>query len=187
MVLSKRERYIVFITIIIITILVVDRYALSPFLDIRAQDRVLKQQLLGEMEQAAILFQRRELMERKWQNIMAKGLQGDVSQTESSVLHAVRDWSRKGGVTLSSVKPDQVNGDGNLHEINFLVAGTGSMSSIGRFIWYAETTSLAVRVKDIQVGSRREDGEEMSLQLRFSAIYFTPENGEKLDDRQKPL
>ena len=125
------------------------------------------------MDQAGILFERRKLMQRKWQDMVDGGLQSDASKTESKILHALRDWSEKHGVALASVKPDHINGDGKLHEITFLVTGTGSMSALGEFLWQVEATSLPIRIKDLQIGSRRENGKDMSVQMRVSAIYFT--------------
>jgi hypothetical protein len=125
------------------------------------------------MAQTGSLFDRRKLMQRKWQDMVDGGLQNDASKTESKVLHALRDWSEKHGVTLASVKPDHIDGEGKLHEITFLVTGTGSMSALGEFLWQVEATSMPLRIKELQIGSRREDGNDMSVQLRISAIYFT--------------
>ena len=182
MVLSKRERGIVFVTIVVLATLVIDRYVVNPFLDARSQVHSDYQQLVGEMAQAGILFEKRKLMQRKWQNMVDGGLQSDASKTESKILHALRDWSEKHGVTLASVKPDHVNGDGKLHEITFLVTGTGSMSALGEFLWQVEATSLPLRIKDLQIGSRRESGNDMSVQLRVSAIYFTTQTAAPTDE-----
>jgi len=172
-VLSKRERVIVFVTIAVLATLVIDRYAVNPFLDARSQVHWDYQRLVGEMAQTGSLFDRRKLMQRKWQDMVDGGLQNDASKTESKVLHALRDWSEKHGVTLASVKPDHIDGEGKLHEITFLVTGTGSMSALGEFLWQVEATSMPLRIKELQIGSRREDGNDMSVQLRISAIYFT--------------
>ena len=134
MVLSKRERYVAIVSIIVVTLLLADRYIVTPFLDRRAQVETERQSLLGEMERATSLFKRRKLMEQKWQDMVSGGLESDASNAESQVLHAVRNWSQECGLMLSSMKPERVVGEGNLQEITFLVAGTGTMSSVGQFL-----------------------------------------------------
>ncbi len=175
MVLSKRERYVAIVSIIVVTLLLSDRYIVTPFLDRRAQVETEMQSLLGEMERATSLFKRRNLMEQKWQDMVSGGLVSDASNAESQVLHAVRNWSQECGLMLSSMKPERVVGEGNLQEITFLIAGTGTMSSVGQFLWRVETASLPLKIKEIQLGSRKEDADDLSLQLRLSALYLAAE------------
>jgi len=174
-VLSKRERYVAIITIMVVAILVGDRYIVTPFLDRSAKMEAERQSLLGEMEQATSLFKRRKLMEQKWQEMVSGGLESDASKAESQVLHAVRNWSQECGLVLSSVKPERVVGEGNLQEIAFMVAGTGTMSSVGQFLWRVETASLPLKIKEIQLGSRKEGADDLSLQLRLSALHLAAE------------
>jgi len=174
-VLSKRERYVAIVSIIVVTLLLSDRYIVTPFLDRRAQVDTERQSLLGEMERATSLFERRNLMEQKWQDMVSGGLESDASNAESQVLHAVRNWSQECGLMLSSMKPERVVGEGNLQEITFLIAGTGTMSSVGQFLWRVETASLPLKIKEIQLGSRKEDADDLSLQLRLSALYLAAE------------
>jgi len=46
------------------------------------------------------------------------------------------------------------------------------MQSVGRLIWRIENAQLPIRIEDIQLGSRTEGVDDMSLQLKLSAIYL---------------
>ena len=175
MVLSKREQLIAILTTAILVLLVLDRYALTPFFRMREETRSEKEQLQAELAKGKSLLGRRERLRQTWRELVAGGLQRDASETESRVLHEVRKWSGQYGLTLSSIKPDHVGGGDNLHVITFLVTGTGSMSTVGQFLYAVETTSLPLRVKTIQLGSRREGVDEMSLQVGLSAIHLSAE------------
>jgi len=174
-VLSKRERYIVAVTIIAVSMLVLDRYALTPLLERRARIEAEKQDLVRQMESAKNQFARRRQIEQKWQDMLAAGLKRDASEAESQVLHAVRNWSQESGLTLSSVKPERVAREGDLREVTFQAAGTGSMRSVAQFLWRLETASLPLKVKEMQLGSRKEGSDDLSLQLRISALYLPTE------------
>ena len=175
MVLSKRERYIVAATIIAVSILVLDRYVLTPFLDHRAQIGAERQNLLREMERAMNQFARRRQMQQEWKEMLEAGLRRDASEAESQVLHAVRNWSQESGFSLSSVKPERIVQEGELQEITFQAAGTGSMRSVALFLWQLETAPLPLKVKELQLGSRKEGADDLSLQLRISALYLPAE------------
>jgi len=173
MVLSRREKYIAIITIVIIMILVADRYVATPFMDKMDQTAIEKQRLIVEMERAETLFERRSLMDRRWNDMVAGGLEGDAAKAESQVLHAIGNWSKENGLMLSSVKPDHKTGEDELYEIVFQVAGTGTMNSVSRFLFQIEKSTLPIRLTDVQLGSREEDGNDLSLQLRLSALYLS--------------
>ena len=114
-------------------------------------------------------------MEQEWKEMLEAGLKRDVSEAESQVLHAVRNWSQESGLALSSVKPQRIAQEGDLQEITFQAAGTGSMRSVARFLWQLETAPLPLKVKELQLGSRKEGADDLSLQLRISALYLPAE------------
>ena len=172
MVLSKRERYVAAATIIAVAVLLLDRYLLTPFLDRQARAEAERQSVLHEMERATSLFARKRQMAPKWNDMLAGGLNCDASEAESQVLHAVRDWSQESSLNLSSVKPERIAQKGELQEIMFQVAATGPMSAVAGFLWRLETASLPIKVKELQVGSRKEGTDDLSVQLRISTLYL---------------
>ena len=175
MVLSKREKYCAVCTVILLAVLVLDRFALTPFLETWQQTRAQKLQLQDKLSRAESLLRRRGVLEKKWQEMVQQGVSNNASETESQVLHEVRNWSLKYGLNLSSIKPDYVKGEENQNEIAFLVSGTGNMSSLGQFLYQVEVTPLPLRLKDIQISSRQEAADDMSLQVRLSAMHFPTE------------
>jgi len=182
MIISKREKYILLVTLTVVTILVADRYVVTPLMSVWAQVKTEKQALLDQMNYAQSLFERKALMERKWQDMISSGLERDVSKTESKVLNAVRQWSQECDFVLSSVKPERLTGRETLQEITFQVAGTGTMQSVSGLIWRIENAQLPIRIKDIQLGSRTEGVDDMSLQLKLSSIYlYIDVNDEKME------
>jgi len=174
-VLSKRERYIVAATIIAVSLFVLDRCIVTPFLARRRQIELARQDLLREMQDAINQFVRRKQMAQEWKDMLASGLKSDASEAESQVLHAVRDWSEECGLSLSSVKPERIAREGDLQEIMFQTAGRGSMRSVAQFLWRLETAALPLRVKELQLGSRKDGAGDLSLQLRIATLYLAAE------------
>ena len=171
MVLSKRERIILIVTVLTLGALVVDKIILGP---VKGRLDELKSQrdvLVAEIEEAQSLFDRRRLQEPRYRAMLADGFRNDT-EAESRVLRSLRDWSEVTGLTLSSVKPERVASDQGLKEMTFAVAGKGTLRSVSEFLWYIETAALPIKVKNMQIGSASEAGDNMSLQLRLSALYL---------------
>ena len=187
MILSKREHYIVVTAIAALALLVADRYVLTPILSHRARMETKIQSLTDEMERAAALFSWKGLMTRKWNEMIAGGLKTDPAEAESQVLHAMRDWAQEAGLTLWSMKPERLDREDDLREIMFQAAATGPMSAVSRFLWRIETTSIPLRVKEVQLGSRQEGTDALSLQLRVSTLYLSAEQlGTEKDAQPTP-
>jgi hypothetical protein len=127
---------------------------------------------VGELENASRLFERRRLMARKWEDLTAGGLTSNPADAESRLLHALQDWAADTRLSLSAVKPERMEQTGRTREIRITTSGTGSMRAVARFLWEVETTGLPLRIAELQLGARREGGDELSLQLRASTLYL---------------
>jgi hypothetical protein len=175
--LSKRERIIGIAAVLILSALVGDRFILTPTIRRLGVLEDTKQVLLAELNEAQNLFERRRLMEKRWKELLGDGLKNE-SQAESRILHAVDDWARQSRFTLTSVKPERLSEvKSGLKEMTFTIAGTGSLESTGEFLMQVETASVPVKIKDIQLGSANETGDNMSLQLLLSSLYVGGQEG----------
>lgn len=175
MILSSRERLIALVTALVIATLVLDWYVLTPILDRREQLDTERQTLTAELAEAQALFRRQRLVGPKWRAMRDAGLDAGLARGESQVLHALRDWSQGSGLTLSSLKPGKVVERGEVLELTFQAAGTGSMRAVSKFLWHIETASLPLRIQQLQLGSRREGADDLSLQLSLSALCLPAE------------
>jgi Tfp pilus assembly protein PilO len=172
MILSKRERLIILVTAIVLALLALDRYAITPLLDYRAAIETQKQRAATEMQRATALMAHKRRIDPKWRETMAAGLKRDPAEAESQILHAVRDWSAETGLKLASLKPERLPGKKSLQEISFQAVGTGSMDAVARFLWRIETAEVPIRVKELQLGARKEGTDDLTLQLRLSTLYL---------------
>jgi len=179
MAFSKRERMIFIVTLYFVMIVILYQLILTPVLDARGQILAEKQRLIRDMEKASALFDQKDRVSREWEELKNGGLNSDVSATESMVLNAMRAWAQNYGLTISSIKPERDKDEGAvMQEIKFNVACSGNMGSVGQFLWHLENTTLPLRITDFQLGAREEDGKEMSLQLKLSALYQVEAAGE---------
>jgi len=171
MTLSKRETLIAVVAVLAVALLVADRYVINPLMASSAALGSERQRLMGELENGRRLFERRRLMAHRWQEMTAGGLAADPSHAEGLVLQAVRDWAQEAGLALSSLKPERGEREAGVGEITVLAAGTGGMRAVSRFLWHTETTTLPLRIRELQLGARTEGQDDLSLQLKLSTLY----------------
>ena len=46
------------------------------------------------------------------------------------------------------------------------------MSAVARFLYAAQTSKLPVQPEDVEIGSRREAADDLTLTLHLSGLYF---------------
>jgi len=172
MTFSKREQIILLLTLVALGALVLDFFALTPLLQRIDEVKTQRTLLLTRMTKAESLLQRRRVLAPRWRRMVTESLKHDPGEAESQVLHAIGAWAEKAGLNLTSVRPDRSAEETPLPEIDFRAAGTGSMSAVSRFLWGLETASIPVKVKNLQVSSRKEGTDSLSLQLTFSTLYL---------------
>ncbi len=173
MVLTKRERIILIVTLVCVGLLIVSEFMVDPVQEKLDEMEAERQQLQVELEEAQVLMSNQGAMQRKWNALVSDGLRNDA-EAESKVLGDLWEWSGEAGLAVSSIKPDRVTSDQGLQEMIFTVAGKGTLESVSRFLWEIETAALPAKIKDMQLGSGSESDGMMSLQLHLSVLYLGP-------------
>lgn len=170
MILSRRERYIALATLIVLALLGLDRFLLTPLQQRRADMAAQEQHIMDGLERARALFGRSQQLESEWRQMLDAGLRFGPTEAESKVLHAIREWSQEAGLSLSSLRPDKATDVGGLREITFRAAGQGGMAAVAGFLWRLETSPLPVRLTELHLGARKEGTDDLSLQVSISAL-----------------
>jgi hypothetical protein len=177
MVLSQRERMIVIAAISAVALLVLDQVALSPILAKLDQLRSDEKLYSEKLRDASLLFQRRKATEARWNQMVADGLKSDAADTEDALDHAAYEWAQASGLTLKSCTPERTTQRERSEEIPhgevvLYVVGAGDMSAVAHFLYAAQTSKLPVRPEDVEISSRREAADDLTMTLHISGLYF---------------
>ena len=176
MVFTKREKIIIAATIFAVCVLVLDFYVFSPAFEKYKDVQEERRTQLEKLNQAERVLDHCRLVRPRWQAMVGGGLHGDAADSEGQILRALRDWSAREGVRLSSLRPERSREKKELPEITVHVAGAGSMASISRLLWRIETTSFPVRIRMLQLGSRKDGRDDLSVHLKLSTLYLPSES-----------
>ena len=176
MVFTKRERIIIAATIAVLCLLVMDFYVLTPLLDRRTDVKDEHARLVAKLTRAKTLLKRRHVLAPKWRSMLDGGMRRDPAEAESQVLRSLRNWSAEARVVLSSQRPERSAEKSELPEITVHVAGTGSMATVSRLLWLIETARVPIKIEMLQLGSRKDGTDDLSLHLKVSTLYVLSES-----------
>jgi|WetSurMetagenome_2_1015567.scaffolds.fasta_scaffold12861_2 hypothetical protein len=175
MILSKRERVIVGIVAVCVTAFLLDTFVIQRMQDLQRKAEDQRPNLEVKKQDGESALSHQKALAPKWKEIVDGGLKHDPTEAESQVLHALADWSREAGVKIVAMKPERaVENESQkkaLQEIAFVASGTGTMSGITRLLYRIETAKIPLRIKNLQMGSRKEGTNDLSVELRLSTLY----------------
>lgn len=169
--MTKRERLIAMVAGAAAGILLLDRVLISPMLDSHALLAARHEILLKEMSDARRLIGESRTARRQFRQWYTEGLAGDASATESQLLDALRNWSQESRLTLSSIRPDRAGQTHGLNEITLQATGEGSMQTVARFLHRLEAADMPVRIRELQLASRTDATDDLTMQLRVSTLW----------------
>lgn len=172
MILSRRERLIALVTAAAVGILMLDRYALTPFEESRSGTLARKEAVLNELQRGRQLLANQRQLAPRWRAMLDGGLQGDPAEAEGQLLHACRNWAQESRLSLVSLTPDRGLETGDLREIAVRATLTGSMEGIRQFLGRVRGAAIPVRVDELLISARREGTDDLSLDMRLSTLYL---------------
>jgi len=171
MTFSRRERLILLVTTVVLGALVLDRFALTPLLNRWDEVEDRKTLLMQKMTRAESFLKRRRVVEPRWRRMLKEGIKPDAGEAESQILHALGRWAGEAGLNLVSLQPERSTEETILPKVDFRATGTGSMRAVSRFLWHVETTNIPLRVESLQLTSRKDGADDLSLQVKLSTLY----------------
>lgn len=170
MVLSKRERIVFIATLAVLGIFAADYLVISPVLARRAKLDELTARTQAERDTADALIARQARLAPMWRAMLDAGLALGPDDAQSLVLNAVQQWSQNAGMLLDSLRPERSAERDGLEEIGFRYSGKGRMSAVSNFLWRFESAGMPIRISTMELRSLREGLDDLSLEIRFSAL-----------------
>lgn len=169
--LSHREKMIVTVTAVVLGLFLLDHFIVRPFYESLDELSTQRQTLQGKLDDARQTLAASHSARRRWAQFRAGGLQTDASATENNFLNAIRSWSGESRLPLASIRPDRSWSNHGLQEMTFQAGANGTMGGISAFLYRVETTQLPIRIREIQIASRTEGKDDLSMQLRLSTVW----------------
>ena len=108
---SRRELYILVVTLVIGVGWLGNGYVLQPYLAERKDLALKNKEADRVLRRANATIAQRKDSARMWKDMLGNGLQADVSTAQSQMVHSVGDWAQSAGLNISSVSPERADQD----------------------------------------------------------------------------
>lgn len=176
MILSKRERLVAIIALVVAVGFGLEFYLVSPLMERRAlADTNMAKFREKNVEPTQKRIRENRANEKRLAEMAAVGLDLDFNNAKFVLLQAVDNWGRESGLSISQRSGDRPEQEKQFQKITLHLTTTGNMASIARFLWRVNTAAIPARISDLQITPRREGTDDLQLQVSISTICFAPE------------
>jgi hypothetical protein len=117
-------------------------------------------------------------LQQLWAANRAQALPRDQAQAEHDLIFAFENWSRVSGVELGAVKPQWKQGATTASSLlECRLDATGSLGALSRFLYELGQAPMALRVESVELTSRDETGQRLTLGLTVTGLRLFPLEG----------
>lgn len=179
MTFTKRERFLLIATCVVVGGLLLFTQVLGPLLDARAQAKADRIQWSGKLNQARLTMRLSDNMKVKWQKMIDEGMKADREEAERQVNWAIQQWAGRASLKVTSFGPkERSTGNPLVPERAFRLVGEGSMRAVGDFLLRMETARFPLRIQRVDVNCPKAGTTNLMLTvtIEFSTLY-TPAGG----------
>ncbi|HOX02945.1 MAG TPA: hypothetical protein P5555_10955 [Candidatus Paceibacterota bacterium] len=174
--IKSREHLLAIAAIGIVALLVGDRLVLTPLTSAWKARSARVVALQKSIQNGALLLDREQPIRERWSMMETNTLSADVSAAENSVLKAVDRWAQASRISFTSIKPQWKQSSPEFKTLECRADAFGNLSSVARFLHELETDPLALKIEEIEITSRDNEGQQLSLAVRFSGLLLTENN-----------
>jgi len=158
-----------------VLLLVLDRVVFTPLTTTWEQRSAEIAALQKSITNGRSLIDRAARTQSLWREMETNALPKDSSQAEQEVITAFDKWGRLSGTDLGSIKPQWKRGATDRYSLlECHVDATGNVGALTRFLYEVEKSPLALRIDTLDLTSRDDVGQKLTLSLVVSGLRLEP-------------
>lgn len=174
MAMSPRERWIAIGLGVVVGAYALDAVLLTPLTErLRIADKSIGDDTVA-LTTADGLQANQDVANRRWKELTGTTLKSDFSAAESQLLNRVRDVAQSSGLTLDSLKPERSEKQKDFQRMTYRAATTGNMKQTAKFLDALRTADIPLRLTDVQISSRKDGTDDLTMQAGIATIYVLP-------------
>jgi hypothetical protein len=175
---ANRQRLLMILAGAAVFLLVVDSLVISPLTKGWQTRRAEIAKLQKNVTEGRSLIERAASTQAKWAEMQAQALPKEAAKAEQDLISAFDRWGRGANVELGSIKPQWKRGTTSRYSLlECRVDATGSLATLSRFLFEVEKSTLALRVDSVELTSRDDSGQKLTLGLLVSGLRLAPLEG----------
>lgn len=170
--IKSREKLLVLAAGLGIALLAGDSLVVKPLTGFWKTRTARIAELTKSIETGTALLGREKFTRDRWTMMKAYALPVNVSAAENKVFTSVERWTQASRINRKFLTPQWKQGADNFMTLDCRVGAEGNMTSLARFLYELEKDTLALKIDELIITARDKDGQQLSLDVRFSGLLL---------------
>ena len=170
--LQNRQQLLTILALVVVALWAGDKLLLTPLTKSWGERKARVGELRKSISHGAQLLEREHSIRERWETMRTNTLPKLESEAEGRVLKAFDRWSEESRISITSFQPQWKHNADDYSTYEFRVDGFGSLATITRFLYEIEKDPLALRIEQVTLSARDNDGSQLTLGLQVSGLLL---------------
>ena len=172
--IKSREKLLILAAGLGIVLLAGDSLVVKPLTGFWKARTTQIAELTKSIKTGATLLAREKSIRERWTQMRTYALPSNISVAESKVFTAVERWTQASRITRKFLTPQWKQGANDFMTLECRIGAEGNLPSVARFLYELERDSLALKIDELMITTRDKEGQQLSLDVRFSGLLLNP-------------
>lgn len=168
----SREKILLIATMVCFALLASDRLIFTPLFSVWEARAEEVDKLNKDLTQGRMLLSRERELRKRWREMQRDALPADSAAAENLVLKAADRWTKDSHVNVTSFKLQWKQPEEGYETLECRAVAQGDMSQLSRFVYELERDPVPVRIDNLEITSKDENGATLMLAIQFSGVKF---------------
>lgn len=169
--IENRQQVLAVVAIAVVSLLLLDRLVIDPLTKSWKARADNINDLQANITKGKSLIARGNRDRARWEEMKTNALPVDTA--ERKLLEAFQRWSRESNTSVSSIQPQWKQGEDYM-TLECRANASGPVSALAQFIYNIEKDAMALRIESLEITSRDDNGQNLSLGLQVSGLILSP-------------
>lgn len=172
--IKNRQQLLIIVAGVAFGLLLGDSLVFSPLVKLWKSRSTRIADLGKKVKNGEELLRRETILQSRWNHMQANTLTNSPSMAEQQVLAAFDKWSQDARISVNSITPQWKRDNDDYQTLECRVDASGSVGSLGRFLFNIEKDPLALKIESVEITARDKDGQQLSMGLQISGLVLSP-------------
>jgi hypothetical protein len=173
--IKNRQQLLAVAAIAVVVLFAGDKLLFSPLVQKWKDRRVAVAELRKKIHQAGLLLQREQGLRRRWGEMKINTLPNDTSLAEQQLLRAFDLWAQESRISVTSIAPQWKRDADDYMLLECHVDAFGNLAAVSRFIYNIDRDPMALKLENVEISARDNDGQQIALGLQISGLVLNPQ------------
>lgn len=172
---ADRQKLLIVLVAVLAGVLIGDRLVYTPLTNLWQSRQQQIKRLRTQVSEGSALVRRESVIRDRWDNMRTNTLPNNQSLAQERMLKAFQDWAQESGVSINALTPQWKSDSDDYQTLVCRVDASGTLWMLSRFLYDIEKGPLGLKLESVDVSSRDNTGQTLSLGLQVSGLVLTPQ------------